>query len=138
MMQSPRTYSITIPSDRTSIMAVEPFLRSIEELQTLGQRYHDLLVAVTEAVNNAIIHGNGCDAEKPVTLDVQTTEADVVILVADRGHGFDPESIPDPRHPDRLLQEGGRGVFLIRHLADVVEFFPTSDGMTVLIKYVFH
>lgn len=119
-------------------MAVEPFLRAIEELQSLGQRYHDLLVAVTEAVNNAIIHGNGCDAAKPVTLDVQTTDDDVVILVADRGHGFDPDSVPDPRQPDRLLQEGGRGVFLIRHLADVVEFYPKTEGTTVLIKYVLH
>lgn len=137
-MHQPRTYSITIPSDRASIMAVEPFLRSIDELQSLGQRYHDVLVAVTEAVNNAIIHGNGCDASKPVTLDVQTTDADIVILVADRGTGFDPDSVPDPRHPDRLLQEGGRGVFLIRHLADVVEFYHREDGMTVLIKYVFN
>jgi|688.fasta_scaffold1351481_2 serine/threonine-protein kinase RsbW len=130
------TFSLSIPSDRTSIMAVEPFLRSIAALQLLGSRYHDLLVAVTEAVNNGIIHGNTCDATKLVHIDVQTTPHDVVVAVRDSGTGFDVAAVPDPRSPDRLLQEGGRGVFLIRQLSDASDFQSTSSGMTVFIKFV--
>jgi serine/threonine-protein kinase RsbW len=130
------TFSLSIPSDRTSIMAVEPFLRSIAALQLLGSRYHDLLVAVTEAVNNGIIHGNTCDATKLVHIDVQTTPHDVVVAVRDSGTGLDVAAVPDPRSPDRLLQEGGRGVFLIRQLSDASDFQSTSSGMTVFIKFV--
>jgi anti-sigma regulatory factor (Ser/Thr protein kinase) len=35
-----------------------------------------------------------------------------------------------------LLQEGGRGVFLIRQLSDASDFQSTSSGMTVFIKFV--
>lgn len=137
-MGHPRTYQLRLHSERGNIALVEPFLRSIVELDRLGpHRYHDALVALTEAVNNAIIHGNDCDPAKIVTVNVQTTDGDVVFLIGDSGHGFDPASVPDPRDPENILREGGRGVFLIRHLADVVEFYPTSDGTTVLVKYFF-
>lgn len=137
-MKDIRTFSLSIPSDRSSILAVEPFLRSIAELQLLGGRYHDLLVAVTEAVNNGIIHGNTCDAAKLVHIDVQVTPHDVIVVVRDSGAGFDVAAVPDPRSPERLLQEGGRGVFLIRQLSDASDFQPTSSGMTVFIKFVVH
>lgn len=137
-MKDIRTFSLSIPSDRSSILAVEPFLRSIAELQSLGGRYHDLLVAVTEAVNNGIIHGNTCDAAKLVHIDVQVTPHDVIVVVRDSGAGFDVAAVPDPRSPERLLQEGGRGVFLIRQLSDASDFQPTSSGMTVFIKFVVH
>ena len=137
-MKDIRTFSLSIPSDRSSIVAVEPFLRSIAELLLLGGRYHDLLVAVTEAVNNGIIHGNTCDASKLVHIDVQVTPHDVIVVVRDSGVGFDVAAVPDPRSPERLLQEGGRGVFLIRQLSDASDFQPTSSGMTVFIKFVVH
>ena len=137
-MKDIRTFSLSIPSDRSSIVAVEPFLRSIAELQLLGGRYHDLLVAVTEAVINGIIHGNTCDASKLVHIDVQVTPHDVIVVVRDSGVGFDVAAVPDPRSPERLLQEGGRGVFLIRQLSDASDFQPTSSGMTVFIKFVVH
>jgi serine/threonine-protein kinase RsbW len=135
-MSDVRTYSLTLPSDRSSIAAVEPFVASIESVRLLDeQRYYNMLVALTEAVNNAIIHGNGADPTKMVELQVQTSSSEVIFLVNDSGAGFDPEDVPDPRQPDMLLRDGGRGVFLIRHLADVVEFFPTTSGTTVLIKF---
>lgn len=135
-MADSRSYSLSIPSDRTNISVVEPFVASIESVHLLDeQRYYNLLVTLTEAVNNAIIHGNNADPSKMVELQVQTSASEVIFLVKDSGGGFDPDDVPDPRQPDLLLRDGGRGVFLIRHLADVVEFFPTTSGMTVLIKF---
>jgi serine/threonine-protein kinase RsbW len=136
-MSDIRTFSLSIPSDRSSILAVEPFIRSIDDLRVLGLRYNDLLVTVTEAVNNGIIHGNACDAAKLVHIDVQITTHDVIVVVRDAGKGFDVETVPDPRLPDRILHEGGRGVFLIRQLADATEFSATETGMSVLIKFIF-
>lgn len=125
-----------LPSVRTNITAVEEFVRSIPEVHRFTrERFHDLLLALTEAVNNAIIHGNKCDPSKTVEVDVRTSDSEFIVLVRDFGAGFDPDSLPDPRHPDNLMREGGRGVFLIRHLADVVEIYPSDPGTTVLLKY---
>jgi len=131
-------YHLSLPSLTTSIIHVEPFIRSIKELRLLNpDRYHDMLVATTEAVNNAIIHGNALNPEKPVLIDVQTGSNEAIIVIQDNGHGFDPESVPDPRLPENILREGGRGVFLIKHLADSVEFNVTSGGTAVMLKYYF-
>lgn len=132
------SYHLNLPSLSTSIIHVEPFIRAIEELHTLGSdRYHDMLVAITEAVNNAIIHGNQLDPEKPVTIDVTATAHGATIIIQDAGQGFDPNTIPDPRLPENLMREGGRGVFLIRHLADNVEFLTSGSGMIVVLKYFY-
>lgn len=135
-MTEAHTYSMQIPSERANIAAVEAFVVSIPEAHQFSrERYHDLLLALTEAVNNAIIHGNECDASKTVDVDVRAFDGEFIVLVRDHGRGFDPDALPDPRHPDNLLREGGRGVFLIRHLADVVEIYPSNPGTTVLLKY---
>ena len=135
-MTTVRTYSLRLPSERQNIAAVGPFLDSIQELVRLGPlRLHDLHVAITEAVNNAIIHAHGCQADYSVDIDVQTSDHDVIIVVRDYGNGFDPDAVPDPRLPENVLREGGRGVFLIRHLADTVEFRPGDPGMHVMITY---
>ncbi|MBU3742231.1 MAG: ATP-binding protein [Candidatus Kapabacteria bacterium] len=135
-MSDPHTFSLSIPSERTAIRAVEPFLRSTGVPDVLGPRYGDLLVTVTEAVNNGIIHGNTCDAAKPVQIDVQVTMHDVIVAVRDAGAGFDVASVPDPRLPERLLLEGGRGVFLIRQLSDASDFMSSATGTTVFIKFL--
>jgi len=135
-MADVHTYSMQISSERLNVAAVEPFVLSIPEARLLPrERFHDMLLAITEAVNNAIIHGNKCDSSKTVDVDVRAQGTELIILIRDHGNGFDPEALPDPRHPDNLLREGGRGVFLIRHLADVAEFFPANPGTTVLLKY---
>ena len=135
-MSTQESYELTLQSERNSIKMVEPFLRSVKGIDVLGERrFHDLLVSMTEAVNNAIIHGNECDPTKQVTVTVRATSKEVVAVIHDCGPGFDPDTVPDPTLPENLLSEGGRGVFLIQHLADTAEFTITSSGMVVAITY---
>jgi len=134
-MTTYRTHHLTVSSDRSSISLIDPFLKAEGIAALAGDRYHDVLVTITEAVNNAIIHGNGGDVSKSVVLDIQTGGGEIIAVVIDHGTGFDPDSIPDPRLPENLLREGGRGVFLIRHLADEVEFTTRDDGSAILIKF---
>jgi serine/threonine-protein kinase RsbW len=130
------TWYLDLPSERNAIVHVEPFLRGIRGLHVLGERrFHDFVVAITEAVNNAIIHGNQLDANKDVRLEVLVLSQAVIAMVHDRGSGFDPQAVPDPRLPENLYSEGGRGVFLIRHLADEVTFHHEPGGMRVEIRY---
>ena len=134
-MPEPHTHHLTLESTPESIRLVDPFLKGIADVAALqASRYHDVLLAMTEAVNNAIIHGNKQNPNKPVTVDVRIENTTFIAVVTDEGGGFDPASIPDPTDPENLLREGGRGVFLIQHLADRVEFRRTEKGMAVMLK----
>jgi len=130
-----QSYHLTLQSHPESIRQVDPFLQSIAEVAAATrERYHDVLLAMTEAVNNAILHGNRCAADTTVDVDVQITDGMMVAVITDCGSGFDPATLPDPTDPENLLREGGRGVFLIQHLADSVEFRQTPEGLEVTLK----
>ena len=123
-------------SERKSISFVEPFLLSLPECQSLDEtRWFNILIAVTEAVNNAIIHGNKSNPAKQVTLSVGQDGNDIVISVLDEGVGFNPATVRDPREPENLLREGGRGVFLIQALAKSVEYPKMSSGSLVVMRF---
>jgi len=132
--QSP--HFLTLTSERKNIGLVEPFLGSLSECQLLDEtRWYNILVAVTEAVNNAIIHGNKQNPEKQVTLSVAKNGDDLIISVLDEGAGFDIESLRDPREPENLLRDGGRGVFLIHSLTKSYNYMKTPTGSLVVMKF---
>lgn len=92
-------------------------------------------VAVMEIVTNAIVHGNKESEELPVDISVYVTSDEISIIVRDYGEGFSPESLLDPRSPERREQPGGRGVFLTTQLADSVSFDRQTPGMQVAIVF---
>ena len=87
--------------------------------------YGNIMIAITEAVNNAIRHGNANDSSKNVSLSLSLNESLIKFRIEDEGHGFDFEHLPDPTAPENLEKPGGRGIFLMKHLSDEVEF---KDG----------
>jgi serine/threonine-protein kinase RsbW len=95
--------------------------------------YGNILIALTEAVNNAIHHGNRLDPSKQVRLSYKVRDNDIVFLIADDGPGFDYENLPDPTDPENIEKPHGRGVFLMRALADEVEF--ADNGASVLMTF---
>ncbi len=128
------TYSLSVQSERKNILQVESFIQAIPECRALDETaYYNMLIAVTEAVNNAIIHGNKCDPCKTASLTVTTSDTEILFTVQDEGHGFDPSSVADPRDPENLLREGGRGVFLIHSLVSAVHYQQLPQGMQVSI-----
>lgn len=85
--------------------------------------FGNIMVAVTEAVNNAIFHGNAESENKKVHICFDTSHAyKLIVKVRDEGPGFDVESLPDPTAPENIDKPGGRGIFLMRHLADELYF----------------
>jgi serine/threonine-protein kinase RsbW len=94
-----------------------------------------ILVAITEAVSNAILHGNKQDPSKKVRLLIERTAElpQLRVVVEDEGEGFDPASIPDPTTAERLLSESGRGIFLMRAFADEVTY--QKGGRCVELKF---
>ncbi|MBS1568569.1 MAG: ATP-binding protein [Bacteroidetes bacterium] len=95
--------------------------------------YGNILIALTEAVNNAIHHGNALDPAKQVQLGYVMDGDKVTFVVSDEGPGFDHEHLPDPTDPQNIEKPHGRGVFLMRALADSVEF--SDNGATVAIGF---
>jgi serine/threonine-protein kinase RsbW len=111
-------------SERSAIPAtVERILRAVQPVGLPSDRIHDLAVALSEALSNAAIHGNRLDPAKHVTVNVTVTpRIRAEIEVKDEGHGFDHGRLSDPTDPDQILSTGGRGVFLMRRLADRVDY----------------
>ena len=90
-------------------------------------------MGISEAVNNSIVHGNGLDIRKNVFLEIKYFNDQLLILVKDEGRGFDQKCIRDPTSMDNLRKEHGRGIFLLREMADEVNF--TDGGSSVMIKF---
>ena len=91
------------------------------------------MIAVTESVNNAIRHGNDLQNNKNVLLTLQLKDNIIIFTVRDEGKGFDFENLPDPTAPENLDKPGGRGIFLMRHLADEVKF--RDEGRVVELSF---
>ncbi|RPD49292.1 MULTISPECIES: ATP-binding protein [Hymenobacter] len=126
---------IQIPSLVENIRVVESFIdNSKDTFHIEDDIYGNIMVAVTEAVNNAIRHGNKFDKDKNVFLSLFVDQDRVKFEIEDEGTGFDYTNLIDPTAPENLENPGGRGIFLIRHLADEVEF--TKDGRNVQLTFM--
>ena len=128
-------HKLEIKSDISNISEVEKLIDVVcEDLKLNEDNYGNILIAVTEAVTNAIIHGNQNNPIKSVTISVDAVTKEVVFTVVDEGGGFDFTNLPDPTAPDNLEKPNGRGVFLMKNLSDKVEFF--DEGRKVCITFV--
>ena len=95
--------------------------------------YGNILIAVTEAVNNAIYHGNKNNPDKFVNIGFQNSEKQLIFSVTDEGQGFDFLGLPDPTDPKNIDKPSGRGVFLMKNLADSIQF--EQNGKTVKLAF---
>ena len=117
------TISIQIPSLTENIRTIERFIDNAKEkFQLDDDIYVNIMIAVTEAVNNAIKHGNSSDKQKNVFLALFLNDSTIKFIVKDEGQGFDYANLPDPTSPENIEKPGGRGIFLMKHLSDEVEF----------------
>tara|TARA_B100001057_G_C22644143_1_gene869432 strand:+ start:105 stop:521 length:417 start_codon:yes stop_codon:yes gene_type:complete len=125
---------ISLASESKSLLILEDWINSLCEAHAIGEElYGNILIAVTEAVNNAIIHGNKNDIIKKTLVNYQCSEKNLVFIVKDCGVGFDFNNVKDPTDPENIEQPNGRGIFLMRHLADEVEY--SEPGNCVEIKF---
>ena len=125
---------IQIPSMIENIRVVESFIdNSKEKFNIEDDIYGNIMVAVTESVNNAIRHGNKFDKDKNVILSLFVEEDRLRFEVEDEGKGFDYTSLSDPTSPENIENPGGRGIFLMRNLSDEVEF--SNDGRKVELTF---
>ncbi|ACF14072.1 putative anti-sigma regulatory factor, serine/threonine protein kinase [Chloroherpeton thalassium ATCC 35110] len=134
-----KVYEITLKSKVEEVRKVEHFVQRIAKENQFSEDFvYNVMIIITEAANNAVIHGNKLDEEKKARLKcgIQLQDAgkeSLVIEVIDEGDGFDPNNLPNPLAEENLLKPSGRGVFLMKQFAHV-EFEFGQRGTTVRMK----
>lgn len=127
-----KVHKLEIPSDPGKIIEVDEFAETrIEAMGFSQDQRDDIAIAISEAVNNAIEHGNRGDSSKNVHLEMEELQDGIRIRVRDEGEGFNPQTVADPTDPDNLLAESGRGLLIIEHLMDEVNVVPSGKGTLI-------
>lgn len=128
-------YFLEIDSDPNNLITVEEFVNYFAiELKVKEDKIPGLLLSVTEATTNAIKHGNNSDVNKKVRITVNKEDDKLYIRIKDEGNGFNPSEVPDPTHPENLLKDSGRGLYLMKFYMDDIKYQILPDGTeTVLI-----
>src|SRR5688572_10562541 len=101
---------IQLSSQFDQITKIEKLVEEIcNEYQISKDSYGNMLVALTEAVNNAIQHGNKFDASKKINILFESKKTAFRFVISDEGTGFNYDEVPDPTAPENLEKPSGRG-----------------------------
>jgi serine/threonine-protein kinase RsbW len=119
----------SVPSDlRYTDLFHSVLTQLAQEVGIPEERLDWVTLALREAVNNAVLHGNKKDASKTIQVEFDADENEFVMKVWDQGPGFDDAVLGDPRNPENLFRPNGRGIFLIRQLLDKARFLRHRGG----------
>ena len=127
--------TLRLSSNYRSVATIEKLIDKV--CNTVGVKedaYGNVLIAVTEAVNNAIQHGNKENGSLQIDVSVLDSTNSICFSVKDEGPGFDFSNLPDPTSPENLLKENGRGIFLMKNLADKVEFLGQGNQVSLFFS----
>ena len=125
---------LSIPSKSENMVLVEKLVDDVCDLFNIGEdHYGNILVAITEAVNNAMQHGNKANPDLSIVISFKTNKDKISFIIKDQGNGFDYEHLPDPTDPENIEKPSGRGVFLMRNLADHVSF--EDNGSKIILDF---
>ena len=134
MIAQAESSQLQLLSTPESLNIVETLIEDLKNEYNINEdSYGNMLVAVTEAVNNAIFHGNKGNPDKKVRLSYNVGKDRVCIMIADEGNGFDFYNLPDPTAPENVDKPNGRGVFLMKHLTDQLIF--SEMGRVVELQF---
>lgn len=129
-------YTLQLASKIESITLLESFIDRLNEKYNFSDEiYANVITCLSEAVINSIVHGNSEDPEKKVYINLEIIENKrLVFNVLDEGNGFDFNNIPDPTSPENLESLSGRGVFIIKKLADQCIFNSKGNELELHFK----
>ncbi len=128
----------------TSVQGSEGFLTFLDgfvddvakELALNEELTSNIVISVSEALNNAFVHGNNRDEQLPISVSVYHQNSSVVFVVRDQGRGYDYDLLSTELSDDLLDVPGGRGLFIMRALADEVS--NNDQGNEVYLTFHLH
>jgi|JI81BgreenRNA_FD_contig_111_217596_length_3333_multi_3_in_0_out_0_3 serine/threonine-protein kinase RsbW len=128
---------IVIRSQLTNLQVIDTILERIEKEYVLEEddRFRVRLV-LSEAIQNAIVHGNHSDPDKTVVIDYSKDQKSdkVFFCISDQGPGFDLSDVLDPTKPENLEREGGRGVFFLKQFTEKLAYCNDAKAMKFSVK----
>lgn len=135
-LDSSSLFTLQLPSRIESISLLESFIDDLSAKYNFSDEvYANVLTCLSEATINGIVHGNGENAEKTVYINLEIIENKrLVFNVSDEGNGFDFNNIPDPTEAKNLENLSGRGVFIIKKLADQCIFNSKGNELELHFK----
>jgi len=127
---------ITINSSVENLTFVEKEIETIfDDFSFAQDHFGNVLIAVTEAVNNAVHYGNQEDVTKVVNINFTSQKDQLVVTIKDQGEGFDYEALPDPTDPENIEKLQGRGIFLMKHLSDSILFSDNGSKVEMVFNF---
>jgi serine/threonine-protein kinase RsbW len=134
-VQTSELYTLQLPSNPESITQLEALIEEIaDKYHVADDTFANMMTCLNEAAINAIIHGNKLDMSKKVIINAEVDAKRVVWTITDEGEGFDYNHLADPTAPENLESLTGRGVFIIKHLADQCIFNATGNEIELHFK----
>jgi len=129
-----RKHTLKIRSDINEIHEVERFVEDICDYYNINNSYFgNIIVAISEAVENSIIHGNKKDSSKSVNISFEANQKGIVFSIEDEGDGFDYDNIPDPTDIQNNPEKNGVGIFLMKTLTDETLFL--NKGRKIVLQF---
>lgn len=129
----PQTYRLTLASTFEESEKVPEFVEKIQKESTLSDEITgNFMLLLSEAVSNAIDHGNKNDPTKKVDIAIKVDDKEINVSVQDEGEGFEPDRDKNPLSEENLLKPSGRGIFLLQELADHLEF--EDEGRVLIFR----
>jgi serine/threonine-protein kinase RsbW len=134
-IQSNDLYTLQLPSKLESITELESLIEAIADKYHVGEdTFGNMMTCLNEVVNNAIVHGNKQDPNKKVIVNVEIDHNRIIWTITDEGPGFDYVHLADPTAPENIENLSGRGVFIIKMLADQCVFNAAGNEVELLFK----
>ncbi|MCZ6634191.1 MAG: ATP-binding protein [bacterium] len=134
MAESVLLKKLELPSCADSLQeALEVMEEIANQIGLSSDGSEELAIALTEALNNAIFHGNGGVHEVPVMVYFEQVGDHLQVQVEDRGSGFDPDLVPDPRTEENIYKTSGRGILMMQIMVDEVRFNFSQQGTEVIL-----
>jgi serine/threonine-protein kinase RsbW len=128
-------YTLQLPSKQESITLLENLIEEIADKHKISEdTFANMMTCLNEVTINAIVHGNKLDPAKKVIINADVEARRIIWTVTDEGEGFDYNNLADPTAPENLENLTGRGVFIIKHLADQCIFNTKGNEVELHFK----
>ena len=134
-LETSELYTLQLPSRYESITELENLIEEIaDKHQISDDTFANMMTCLNEVAINAIVHGNKLDPNKKVIINAEVDNRRVIWTITDEGPGFDYNHLPDPTAPENLENLTGRGVFIVKQLADQCIFNATGNQVELHFK----
>lgn len=121
--------TLLLKTHREEVHKIEQFAERIADQYNIGDSYFaNILLSLTEAFNNAMLHGNKLDEKKNIKVEFYMSNKEMIFVVSDEGFGFNAEDFLKIE-----TENQGRGLLLIKHVSDSIEF--EDAGRSIIMTF---